>query len=94
VSRYNFDGEQDQSHGTVILLTPLAGSRYRRYKVVKGAGIKAKTMTSLLILTGVVSKSVVNFLSTTIIIKGTILFFLVIEMNLCSSSGLSDFIKA
>jgi len=51
-------------------------------------------MTSLLILTGVVSKSVVNFLSTTIIIKGTILFFLVIEMNLCSSSGLSDFIKA
>jgi hypothetical protein len=27
-----------------------------------GAGIEAKTMTSLLILTGVVSKSVVSFL--------------------------------
>jgi len=50
VSRYNFDGGQDRSHGTVILLTPLAGSRYLYYKVVMGAGINAKTMTSLLIL--------------------------------------------
>jgi hypothetical protein len=32
------------------------------YEFVLRAGVKAKTMTSLLILTGVVSKSVVSFL--------------------------------
>ena len=60
MSRYNFDGGQDQSHGTVILLTPLAGSRYPHYKVVKGVGIKAKTVTSLLPQPSVLVKSAVN----------------------------------
>jgi len=61
VSRYNFDGGQDQSHGTVVLLTPLAGSRYPHYKVVKGVGIKAKTVTSLLPQPSVLVKSAVIF---------------------------------
>jgi len=55
VSRYNFDDEQDQSHGTVILLTPLAGSRYLHYKVVMGAGTKSKNHDELINFTGVVS---------------------------------------
>jgi len=48
VSRYKFDGEQDQSHGTVILLTPLAGSRYPHYKAVMGAGTKCKNHDELI----------------------------------------------
>ena len=61
MSRYNFDGGQDRSHGTVILLTPPAGSRYPHYKVVMGAGTKAKTMTSLLILPALLAKVFVVF---------------------------------
>ena len=55
VSRYKADKEQISRQVIVILLTVLAGSRYRHYKSVMGVGTKAKTMTSLLILTGVVS---------------------------------------
>ena len=61
MSRYNYDCGQVYSQGIVNLLTPLAGSLYRHYKIVMGAGIKAKTMTSLLILPALLVKSAVNF---------------------------------
>jgi len=60
VSRYNFDGEQDQSQGTVILLTPPAGSRYPHYKSVMGAGAKAKSVTNNLPILSVLVESAVN----------------------------------
>jgi len=54
-------GSREQVKIHKALLRAVARSRYPHYKVAMGAGTKAKTMTSLLILTGVVSKSVVKF---------------------------------
>ena len=58
MSRYKFDGEQVTSHDTVIFLTPLEQSAYKfTGNLSWHRKQKAKTVTSLLIFTGVVSKS-------------------------------------
>ena len=60
-----------------------------------GAGIKAKTMTSLLILPALLAKVLLIFYQPRILLKAqSYSFFLVIELNLSSSAGLLDFIKA
>ena len=60
MSGYNFDGEHDRSQGTVIFLTPQAGSRYPHYKSVMGAGTKAKSVTNNLPILSVLVESAVN----------------------------------
>jgi len=83
VSRYNADGEQDQSHGTVILLTLLVGSRYPQYIAIKGAGIKAKTMTSLLIIPSVLVKVLFVFGHPLIVLRPQSFSFFCYDQDLC-----------
>jgi hypothetical protein len=57
VSRYNAGRKQVISHDIVILLTVLVRSGFvKHYYPVLGAGAKAKTMTSLLILPALLVK--------------------------------------
>ena len=57
MSRYNASRKQVKSHGIVILLTAVARSGYiTGYESVMGAGVEAKTMTSLLIIPALLVK--------------------------------------
>jgi len=84
VSRYKVFKWSGIYPGIVILLTAVVRSGFvKHYDPVLVAGVKAKTMTSLLIFTGVVSKSAVIFLSCRKCSKGTMLFiFFVNEQDL------------
>ena len=75
MSRYNFNGGQNTSHVTLSYKRTTGGVALPALQIGHGSRNKSKNHDELINFTGVVSKSVVNFLSTANIIKGTILFF-------------------